>query len=54
MYLADKDFCVIENMLNRNMGYIYEYLSESDLILNTKKGKTEVILFGTAKRLARN
>ena len=36
------------------MNYIYEYLSENELILNTKKGKTEVMLFGTAKRLAKN
>ena len=54
IYLADKDFCVIENRLNQNMNYIYEYLSENELILNTKKGKTEVMLFGTAKRLAKN
>ena len=36
------------------MDYIYEYLSENELILNIKKGKTEVMLFGTAKRLAKN
>ena len=56
IYLADNDFCVIENRLNENMNYIYiyEYLSENELILNTKKGKTEVMLFGTAKRLAKN
>ena len=54
IYLADNDFCVIENTLNQNMDYIYEYFSENELILNTKKGKTEVMLFGTAKRLAKN
>ena len=54
IYLADNDFCVIENRVNETMNYIYEYLSENELILNTKKGKTEVMLFGTAKRLAKN
>ena len=54
IYLADKDFCVIKNRLNQNMDYIYEYYIYYELILNTKKGKTEVMLFGTAKRLAKN
>ena len=54
IYLADNDFCVIEYRLNENMNYIYECLSENELILNTKKGKTEVMIFGTAKRLANN
>ena len=31
---------------------VYEFLYENDLILNPNKGKTEVMLFGTAKRLS--
>ena len=45
------NFHVIENSFNNNMEHVFEYLTENKLILNAKKGKTEVMLFGTSKRL---
>ena len=32
---------------------VFEFLTENELILNAKKGKTEVMLFGTSKRLSK-
>ena len=36
------------------MKIIGSYCSENELVLNFKKGKTESMLFGTAKRLSQN
>ena len=47
------DFHVTENSLNDDMEHVFEFLTENELILNAKKGKTEVMLFGTSKRLSK-
>ena len=41
----------IQKALNEDMKQIGEYCRENELLLNLKKGKTEVMLFGTAQRL---
>lgn len=51
IYFAHKDVSLIEKCLNEDMECISTYCLENELILNTKKGKTEVMLFGTSKRL---
>jgi len=48
---ADKDPTKIEVALNKDMVTINDFCTENELIVNTKKGKTEVMLFGTSKRL---
>ena len=53
IYFSSNDFHVIENRLNDDMQSIFEFLTMNELILNAKKGKTEVMLFGTAKRLSK-
>ena len=35
------------------MEHVFEFLIENELILNAKKGKTKVMLFGTYKRLSK-
>ncbi len=54
IYYANNDVDVIENVLNSEMKIIGSYCSENELLLNLKKGKTESMLFGTAKRLRQN
>jgi hypothetical protein len=51
IYYAHKDIKEIENCLNNEFEHIAEYLNKNELIINLKKGKTESLLFGTAKRL---
>ena len=54
IYCANNDVEVLENLLNSEMKIIGSYCSENELLLNLKKGKTECMLFGTAKRLSQN
>ena len=51
IFYANKDPTVIENQLNKDMENIKNYCFTNELIINNKKGKTEVMLFGTSKRL---
>jgi hypothetical protein len=48
---ADKDAQNIEDALNEDMNLIRDYCYHNELLLNLKKGKTEVMLFGTSQRL---
>ena len=51
VFYAHKDINEIENCLNDEFTRIASYLDSNELIINLKKGKTESLLFGTAKRL---
>ena len=50
IYRAGKDFETIENVLTKELEQVARYFDENQLVINLKKGKTEVMLFGTAKR----
>ena len=54
LYVSSNDFHIIESNLNADMEIVSEYFRENELIINLKKGKTEVMLFRTAQRLRRN
>ena len=51
VFYAHKNINEIENCLNDEFTRIASYLDSNELIINLKKGKTESLLFGTAKRL---
>ena len=51
IWYSSSDAHEIENVLNAEMKRIGTYCKENELLLNLKKGKTEIMLFGTAKRL---
>ena len=51
---AHKDVEIVEKVLNSDMNHISRYCTENELLLNLKKGKTEVMLMGTAQRLHRH
>ena len=51
LVFADKNVTEIERILNQEMKNIADYCRQNELIINTKKGKTEIMLFGNAKRL---
>ena len=53
VYVPDKDVDTIQNELNKAIDAAADWLDENELIINLKKGKTECLLFGTAKRLAK-
>ena len=52
IYLAGKDTFIIESRLSADMQAVSNWCTENELILNLKKGKTEFMLFGTAKNLS--
>ena len=52
IYFANKDITVIERYMNDDLEQIARFLDDNELIINLKKGKTESVLFGTAKRLS--
>ena len=51
IYVADKDVIKIEQFLNEDLRNISDYYRKNKLIINLNKGKTEVMLFGSAQRL---
>ena len=54
VYAADKDIREINLKLSKVMNDLGNWLDENELVLNLKKGKTEALLFGTAKRLGKS
>ena len=52
IYFADKVSKSIHSHLTEDMDLISNWLKENELIINMKEGKTEALVFGTAKRLS--
>ena len=53
MQWADKDVTNLSKILTNEMRKLEQWMDENELILNAKKGKTEVLVFGTVQRLKR-
>ena len=51
IYVHGKQKDIIEKLLQEDLQQIASYFDENELIINLKKGKTETMIFGTAKRL---
>ena len=51
LFFANKDPKEIEKHLNADLENAAAYFRENELVINLKKEKTEVMLFGAAKRL---
>ena len=51
IFYANRDTTIIENQLKKDIENVKNYCFTNELIINTKKGKTEVMLFGTSRRL---
>ena len=51
LYYSHKDMKEIEKVLSQDLCMVPKWLHENELVLNLKKGKIEVMLFGTKKRL---
>ena len=51
IFYANKNPTVIENQLNKDMEIVKNHCFTNELIMNTKKGESKVMLFGTSKRL---
>ena len=54
LYAAEKNIDSIKSKLSYDLAQISEWLEENELIINLKKGKTEALLFGTAKRISKS
>ena len=53
LYVSSKFFHIIEEHLNEDLICIHEFLNTNKLIINLNKEKSESMIFGTAKRLAK-
>ena len=51
IYFHDTDIRIIEKVLNTEFSYLSDWLTENELILNLKKDKTKIMVFGTKLRL---
>ena len=51
IYFSSSDIDEIEHTLNNEINFLKKYFDINELILNLKIGKTESMLFGTAKRI---
>ena len=51
LYYHHSDLNVIEKALSEDLATMSSWLEENEMILNPKKGKTEIMLFGTMARL---
>ncbi len=52
IYSAEKDSKNMHSQQTKDMDLISNWLQENKLIINMKEGKTETLLFGTAKRIS--
>ena len=52
IFTTASDFDAIQSSLSEDINRLSSWFRENALISNLKKGKTEVMLFGTAKRLS--
>ena len=52
LYVAGKSIEIIESYFSSDLNGLATWLEENELILNLNKGKTEVMLCGTGKRLS--
>ena len=52
IFTSSKDLDAIQHNLSKDINSLAPWFRDKELIINLKKGKTEVMLFGTAKRLS--
>ena len=52
IFTSSKDLDVIQHSLNEDIGSLAPWFRDNELIINLRKGKTEVLPFGIAKRLS--
>ena len=48
IFCADKNIDVIQKRVEEDFSSLTNRLAENDLVINCKKGKTEVMMFGTS------
>ena len=53
IFYSNKDAEVIQTVLNNEFSSVTIWLRNKELIINTKRGKTKVTLFGTSKRFCK-
>ena len=51
IFTSSKDLDAIQHNLSEDISSLASWFRDNELITNLRKGKTEVMLFGTAKRL---
>lgn len=52
IFTSNKSCKQIENDLNNDLKAVSQWLDDNNLVINLKKGKTELVLYGTSRKLA--
>ena len=53
LFLSGTSITEIEQQLSHDVMHLADWLEENELIVNLKKGKSEVMLFGTSQKLSK-
>ena len=53
IYFHSNDINAIKRVISEEFTYLSNWLEDNELILNLKKDKTEIMVFGTQKRLSK-
>ena len=51
IYVSGSNSALIQDKLNKDISEVYKWLTNNDISLNLKKGKSESMLFGTSIRI---
>ena len=53
IFVSGSSLHEVEGKLNNDLQHLKAWFDENELLVNLKKGKTESMIFGTAKRLGK-
>ena len=53
IFFSERSVAAVEEVLNQEANLVGKWFSNNNLILNLKKGKTELVIYGTSQKLAK-
>ena len=53
IFFSERSVAAVEEVLNQEANLVGKWFMNNDLILNLKKGKTELVIYGTSQKLAK-
>ena len=53
IFFSERSVAAVEEVLNQEANLVCKWFTNNNLILNLKKGKTELVIYGTSQKLAK-
>ena len=53
IFFSERSVAAVEEVLNQEANLVGKWFTNNNLILNLKKGKTELVIYGTSQKLAK-